>query len=289
MIYLDNASTTFPYDNVLQILSDKQYYFNASNLYNQAEKSKTLIEDVRKICLNKLQAKEGTIIFTSGGCESNTTMLRSVIWKHLKDETPPHIITSSIEHHSILSCLEMYEQQGLCSVTYIKPDKVGRIYVSDVEKAITKNTKLITIMHVNNELGTINDINRIGRVAHKNNILFGVDAVQSFTKIPISIEFCDFVSFSAHKFHGPKGIGGLYVKDINNIIPLINGGNQEFGVRAGTYNVSAIVGMGKAISLAPSEKEQMDKYTTLKEYTIDRILDNFQGHEKDIHINGLYL
>ena len=289
MIYLDNASTTFPYDNVLQTLSDKQYYFNASNLYNQAEKSKTLIEDVRKICLNKLQAKEGTMIFTSGGCESNTTMLRSVIWKHLKDETPPHIITSSIEHHSILSCLEMYEQQGLCSVTYIKPDKVGRIYVSDVEKAITKNTKLITIMHVNNELGTINDINRIGRVAHKNNILFGVDAVQSFTKIPISIEFCDFVSFSAHKFHGPKGIGGLYVKDINNIIPLINGGNQEFGVRAGTYNVSAIVGMGKAISLAPSEKEQMDKYTTLKEYTIDRILDNFKGHEKDIHINGLYL
>lgn len=291
MIYLDNASTTFPYPDVLNILSNEQYYFNASNLYNKAQDCKNKIEEVRQLCLAKIHASEGTILFTNGGCESNTTALRSIIWNHSSDIIPPHIITSSYEHHSILSCLEMYEEKGLCKVTYIKPNSNGKINPIDIKKAITKNenTILISIMHINNEVGTVNNIAEIGQIANLYNIPFMVDAVQSFTKYPIFVDTCNisYLSFSGHKFHGPKGIGGLYVRNPKTIIPLINGGNQEFGLRAGTYNVNAILGMGKAIEITPPEQNQMVKYNIFKNYLIENLIHELNINPHKIHINGL--
>ena len=282
-IYLDNASTTFPYPECLHPFQNFNYYYNASNLYNPALELKGEIEKTRKHILELIGAKKGTILFTSGGCESNNMVIKNLILSHRKD-FKPHIITSEIEHHSIISPLKQFEELGLCEVTYLKPDNIGKIKSKNVQAAIKYNTILISIMHVNNELGTVNNIQAIGKVAQKNNIYFHTDATQSVGKIKISprtMELIDFMTFSAHKFHGPKGIGGLYVKDLNTISSFISGGNQEFNLRAGTYNYPAIKGM--EIALEKINYEWWSPACAIKQHLIDELKFRFKDN---VRING---
>ena len=273
-IYLDNASTTFPYPECLHPFQNFNYYYNASNLYNPALNLKEEIENTRQHILKLIGAETGTILFTSGGCEGNNMVIKNIILSH-KKYIKPHIITSEIEHHSVLSPLKQFEELDLCEVTYLKPDSLGRIKSKDVKESIKDNTILISIMHVNNELGTVNNIQAIGKVAQKHNIYFHTDATQSIGKIKISsktMELIDFMTFSAHKFYGPKGVGGLYVKNPKKMISFISGGNQEFGLRAGTYNYPAIKGMEIALektlqgpwSPACAVKEHLITYLDIK-------------------------
>lgn len=283
LIYLDNASTTFPYPECLIPFQNDKYYYNASNLYNPALDLKEEIESTRQHILDIIGFKTGTILFTSGGCEGNNMVIKNLILSY-KKHIKPHIITSEIEHHSILSPLKQFEELDLCEVTYLKPDNIGKIKSKDVKEAIKPNTILISIMHVNNELGTINNIQAIGKVAQKHNILFHTDATQSVGKIRMSqktMDLIDFMTFSAHKFHGPKGIGGLYIKDLNSISSFISGGNQEFNLRAGTYNYPAIKGM--ELALAKINYEIWSPACAIKQHLITYLELYF---EDNVRING---
>ena len=282
-IYLDNASTTFPYPECLNPFQNTKYYYNASNLYNPSLDLKEEIETTRQHMLELIGAKTGTILFTSGGCEGNNMVIKNLILLHRK-YVKPHIITSEIEHHSVISPLKQFEELGLCEVTYLKPDNTGKIKSKDVQKAIKHNTILISIMHVNNELGTINNIQAIGKVAQKNNIYFHTDATQSMGKIKISektMELIDFMTFSAHKFYGPKGVGGLYIQNPKKINSFISGGNQEFGLRAGTYNYPAIKGM--EIALERTFRETWTPACAVKDYLIMHLKSIFGDK---VRING---
>lgn len=293
LIYLDNASTTFPYPECLQPFLNTKYYYNASNLYTPALELKEAIEQTRVHILQLINAKQGTVLFTSGGCEGNNMVLKNLILSNQSAILKPHIITSQIEHHSVLNPLKQFEELGLCEVTYLKPDNIGRIKSKDVKEAIKNNTILISIMHINNELGTINNIQAIGKVAKKHNILFHTDATQSVGKIKISqktMEFIDFMTFSAHKFHGPKGIGGLYIKDLNSISSFISGGNQEFNLRAGTYNFPAIKGMEIALEKinysiwSPACAIKQHLINDLKFYFKDNVRINGDESDNDVYI-----
>lgn len=291
-IYLDNASTTFPYPECLQPFQNINNYYNASNLYNFSLELKIEIEKTRQHLLELMGINQGTILFTSGGCESNNMVIKNLILFNQKT-FKPHIITSEIEHHSVLSPLKQFEDLGLCEVTYLKPDNIGKIQSKDVNEAIRSNTILISIMHVNNELGTINNIQAIGKVAQKHNILFHTDATQSVGKIRISqktMELIDFMTFSAHKFHGPKGIGGLYIKDLNSISSFISGGNQEFNLRAGTYNFPAIKSMEIALEKinysiwSPACAIKQHLINDLKFYFKDNVRINGDEDDNDVFI-----
>ena len=284
-IYLDNASTTFPYKECLQFFQDNNSYYNASNLYNPALDLKEEIEYSREHILSLLNAKEGTIIFTSGGCEGNNTVIKNLILFNQNKDCIPHIITSQIEHHSVLNPLRQMESLGLCEVTYLKPSKEGKILKEMVKKALQKNTVLISIMSANNELGTVNPIVDIGMLAKKHNVLFHTDATQLIGKdvcYRVIFEHADYVTFSAHKFHGPKGVGGLYVKDINTMQPFISGGNQEFNLRAGTYNYPAIKGMEIALEMSKA-KENMDETFSINFYIAQELKKRFGDN---VLING---
>jgi cysteine desulfurase len=283
IIYLDNASTTFPCLECLAPFYNQEYYYNASNLYNAAMDIKFNIDKSRENILKLMGIKQGTLIFTSGGCESNNMVIKSLILSHRK-QFKPHIITSKIEHHSIIGPLKQFEELGLCEVTYLKPNNIGEIKSNDVQNAIKDNTILISIMHVNNEIGTINNIQAIGKVAQKNNIYFHTDATQSVGKIKFTektMELIDFMTFSAHKFHGPKGIGGLYIKNINSISSLITGGNQEFNLRAGKYNYPAIRGM--EIALEKINYSVWSPACAIKEHLINELKFVFKDN---VRING---
>ena len=281
-IYLDNASTSFPSKKVLNCLTNLNYYYNASNLYTiQLQKD---IEDVRKKIMNKFNKNIGTIIFTSGACEANTTILRSVILQNYKANKVPHIITSSIEHHSVLSCLEYYEKLKLCEVSYIKPNKKGIIPPEAVELAVRPNTVLIHIIHGNNETGSENNLEALSSIANKIGILCAYDCTQTLGKIPIISGDCDFLTFSGHKFGGPKGVGGFYCKDKTLIEPLIYGGNQEFGLRAGTYNSPSIIAMGVALEEVHNDSNiALKGLCILKRYASNLLKEMFQD---DLIING---
>jgi len=245
--YFDIAATT-PIDNQVIDLMHKinsEYFGNPSSIHAIGQKSHNLIEKSRINISEVLNCKSSEIYFTSGGSESNNIVLKGLLKKG------DHFITSSYEHPSILGLAKDLIKNDI-KVTFIKPDKNGIINVSDIKKAIKENTKLISIMYVNNELGTINPIEDIANLSKQNNILFHSDAVQYIgkEKINLSESNIDFLSIGAHKFYGPKGIGALYMKSIHTINPLISGGGQESGIRAGTENISYIAGMSLALKLA---------------------------------------
>ena len=294
-IYLDTASTTFPYKDCLQPFQEENYYYNASNLYNPALELKFKIEQTRKHMLELLGIEDGTILFTSGGCEGNNTVIKNVILYGESDpyiqekfnkenKVLPHVITSEIEHHSVLNPLKQMERLKLCEVTYIKPQKDGHISPQKIMEAIKQNTILISIMSVNNELGTINDIHKIGEIAKNFKIYFHTDCTQSLGKFNIhknTFNFIDFMTFSAHKFHGPKGVGGLYIKNINTFQAFIAGGNQEFELRAGTYNYPAIKGM--EIALDKSLNYPHNVHNIIKQILISELQNRFG---QNIRINS---
>lgn len=279
-IYLDNAATTQVSQDVLRAMLPyyARSYGNPSSIYEFGEKNKKAVSESREIIAKSLKAKTGEIYFTSGGSESdnwalNYSLLPSQLLQ-LKGQSC-HVITTQIEHHAILNKCKSLEKQRI-SVTYVKPDENGIINPQNIKRAVRPNTRLISVMFANNEIGTIQPIREIGEIAKNNNIVFHTDAVQAYGHIPIDVNECniDMLSASAHKLNGPKGIGFLYIREGVNISPLIFGGAQENGKRAGTENVPSIVGFGEAVKLSMERMEyRIKKETNLKNYLIKRILE----------------
>jgi cysteine desulfurase len=280
MIYLDHAATT-PVDpevlkTMLPYLSEK--FGNASTLYDLGQEAKKAIEDARKQIADVINANPEEIIFTSGGTESDNLALKGVAYAN-KDKGD-HLITSKIEHPAILEVMKFLESKGF-KVTYIDVDKDGIVNSKAVEKAITDKTILVSIMHVNNEVGTIQPIEEIGRICKEKNVLFHTDAVQSFGKIPIDVKSTniDLLSISSHKIYGPTGTGCLYVKIGTNLEPLIHGGGHEKDIRSGTENVSGIVGFGKAAELSKETmKEEAERLIKLRDKLIENVLKIEKSH-----------
>ncbi len=247
MIYADYAATTPLDPQVLRKMLPYllEQYYNPSALYPQAQAVKSAIEEARKQVSALIGAENGRIVFTSGGTESdNLAVLGTALHPSQKKR---HIITSSIEHHAVLECCHWLETHGF-HVTYLPVDAYGRVAEDDLKAALTPDTFLVSIMWVNNELGTIQPVSRLAQIAHEGGALFHTDAVQAAGTQRICIEGCgvDMLSLSSHKIYGPKGCGALYVRDGIPLTAMNHGGQQEARLRGGTENVSAIIGMGAA-------------------------------------------
>ncbi len=272
-IYLDHAATTQLSEAVEEAMQPyfQEKFGNASTMYQYGEEAKEAIEHAREQIAASLSAKKSEIYFTSGGSESDNWAVKGIAGA-LKARGR-HIITSKIEHHAVLNSCEYLERLGY-RVTYLEVDKDGMISLEELEQAIRQDTTLITIMFGNNEVGTIEPVMEIGRIAREHGVLFHTDAVQAYAQIPISVRQypVDLLSASAHKFHGPKGVGFLYVREGVPLPSFIHGGSQEQGKRAGTENVSGIVGMGKAAELAMhGMRQRIRRETMLRNYLMEKV------------------
>lgn len=273
LIYLDNAATTQVYSEVFEEMKPyfTEYYGNPSSVYQFAQESKNKVERAREEIAEMLNAKPEEIYFTGGGSESDNWALVATAETYAKKGK--HIITSKIEHHAILHTCEYLESRGY-EVTYLDVDENGLIDLEQLKKSIREDTILISIMSANNEIGTIQPIAEIGKIAKEHEIFFHTDAVQAFGHIPIDVEEMqiDMLSASGHKIHGPKGIGFLYIRKNVRIGAFIHGGSQERGKRAGTHNVPGIVGLAVAAKIAKENLESNIEYETkLRDYAISRI------------------
>ena len=274
LIYLDNAATTATRPEVLEAMLPYfgEYYGNAASIYRFAGKSTKEVDEARRTVADALGAKKGEIYFTGGGSESDNWALKATAFA--KKEKGKHIITSKIEHHAILHTCQFLEQNGF-EVTYLDVDENGLVQPEKLEQAIREDTILVSIMFANNEIGTIQPIAELARIAHKHGALFHTDAVQAFCHVPIDVNELeiDMLSASGHKFGGPKGVGIMYLRDTVKIGSFIHGGAQERGKRAGTHNTPGIVGFAKAVELATANmEERARKETELRDYLIDGIL-----------------
>lgn len=280
-IYLDNSATTKPYQEVVDkmVLALTTQYGNPSSIYKKGIEVEREIKEIRRNIARSLGAKETEIYFTSGGTECNNTIIRSVV--NLNKKTKNHIISTVIEHPSVLNTLKDLEADGF-EVTYLPVGKDGKISLEDLKNAIKKETILVSVMHVNNEIGTIQPIEEIGKYLKSldEKVYFHVDGVQSYAKIKFrpSRYNIDFMSVSGHKLHGPKGIGFMYVKENNRIKPLLTGGGQEIGIRSGTENVPGIYGIGEAIRILNQDLEgTIDKIRGLRDLLKEEILANIDN------------
>lgn len=260
-IYFDNAATTKLDDEVLSSMMPylTEEYGNASSIYKLGRESRKAVEDAREKIAKAINSDPSEIYFTSGGTESDNTIVRGIAYNYRKKGN--HIITSKIEHPAILETCKQLEKEGF-EVTYINVDSNGIVDLEELKKSIKDTTILISIMFANNEIGTIQPIKEIGKIAKENNIYFHTDSVQAIGSIKIDVQDMNIgsLSISAHKFHGPKGIGAIYVRKGISFQKFMNGGHQEKNRRAGTENVAAIVGMGKAIELAYKDLDKHVKY-----------------------------
>ena len=273
MIYLDNAATTKTAPEVVQAMLPyfSEYYGNPSSIYDFAGKSKEAVTKGREQIAEVLGAKKEEIYFTAGGSESDNWALKATFEAYKGKGN--HIITTKIEHHAILHTCEYLEKRG-AKITYVDVDENGIVKLDELEKAITPETILISVMFANNEIGSIQPIKEIGRIAKEHGILFHTDAVQAFCQVPINVDECniDMLSSSGHKLNGPKGIGFLYIRTGVKIRSFIHGGAQERKRRAGTENVPGIVGYGKAAEIAMANMdERIAKETQLRDYLIKRV------------------
>ena len=274
LIYLDNAATTKTAPEVVEAMLPyfTELYGNPSSVYSFSQKSKEAITAGREKIAKTLGANPEEIYFTAGGSESDNWALKATAEAY--KSKGKHIITSKIEHHAILHTCQWLEQQGY-EVTYLDVDENGLVKLDELKKAIRPDTILISIMFANNEIGTIEPIAEIGKIAKEHDILFHTDAVQAFGQVPINVDEMniDMLSTSGHKLNGPKGIGFLYIRKGVKVRSFVHGGAQERKRRAGTENVPGIVGFGKAVELAVSTmKERTDKEIELRDYLIDRVL-----------------
>ena len=272
-IYVDNAATTKIEEAVLEEMLPylKEEYGNPSSIYALGRRARKAIEIAREQVAKVIHAKPNEIYFTGCGSEADNMALKGIIYANQKKGN--HIITSQIEHPAILDTCKMLEKQGY-TVTYVPVDENGIIQLETLEKAITEKTILISVMFANNEIGTIQPIKEISKIAKKYGILFHTDAVQAVGNIEIDVQELgiDLLSMSGHKFHGPKGVGALYVRSGVTFEKFMNGGHQERNKRAGTENVASIVGMGKAITLANEHlEENRQKMEELRECYFEQI------------------
>lgn len=273
LIYLDNAATTQLWPEVMEEMKPYflDHYGNPSSIYRFAQKSSHAVERAREEIASVIGAKPSEIYFTGGGSESDNWAIKGIAEAFRSKGR--HIITSKIEHHAVLHVCEYLEKQGY-EVTYLDVDEDGILDLEQLERAIRSDTILISVMAANNEIGTIQPVAKIGKIARKHGVFFHTDAVQAFGHIPIHVKDMniDLLSASGHKVHGPKGIGFLYVKGDIKIPALIHGGAQERGKRAGTSNVPGIVGFAAAVKKAYcSMKETMERERKLRDYLIRRI------------------
>ena len=283
-IYLDNAATTAVSPEVLEAMLPyfTQCFGNPSSIHSTGRDARRVVDAARKQVAAAIGAQPQEIYFTAGGSESDNWAIKGTAFA--KRSKGNHIITSAIEHHAVLHTCAWLEKQGF-EVTYLPVDEFGRVRVEDVEKAITDKTILITIMAANNEIGTIQPIAEIGKLAHDKGILFHTDAVQAIGAMPIDVNamHIDMLSMSGHKFHGPKGIGALYIHKGVKIDQYLHGGAQERGQRAGTENLAGIVGMGKAIEIATQHlEENAARLTVLR----DKLIDGILAEIPDVRLNG---
>jgi len=283
-IYMDHGATTAVDPEVkkemMKFFSDE--YGNASQMYEYGRNAAMAVQEARERVAKLIGAEqEREIIFNSGGTEADNTALKGIMLA--KRNKKKHMITSVIEHPAILRTAEFLETQGI-KVTYLPVDKFGLINLEDLKKEISSETALVSIMHANNEIGTIEPVKEIGEIAHDVGALFHTDAVQTVGKIPVDVKKLniDLLSLSSHKLYGPKGVGALYKKQGIRLEPLMHGGGHEKGYRSGTENVSGIVGLGKATEIAQKELlKEKEKLTKMR----DRIIDNFLNVEDTI-LNG---
>ena len=283
-IYLDNAATTPVSKQVLEKMLPyfSDVYGNASSIYDTGRTSRKAIEEARRMVAEALNAKPNEIYFTGGGSESDNWAIKGAAFANQSKGS--HIITTQVEHHAVLHACEYLEKHGF-EVTYLPVDAEGMVSAEQVEKAITPKTILITIMAANNEIGTLMPIKEIGDVAKKHKVLFHTDAVQAIGAVHVDVvEWqVDMLSLSAHKFHGPKGMGVLYIRNGVKLDNLVHGGAQERGRRAGTENLAGIVGLGEAIRLAT---EDIDNHITKLEKLRDKLIKGILASIPDVRLNG---
>jgi cysteine desulfurase len=284
MIYMDHSATS-PVDR--EVLNAMEPYFvksygNASTLYSLGRDARRAMESSREKVASIIGANTDEIIFTSGGTESDNIAIKGIAYRFKRRGN--HIITSNIEHPAVDETCKYLEKNGF-EVTYLPVEKDGIVNSSDLEDAITDKTILITVMHANNEIGTIQPISELGEIARENKIYFHADAVQSVGKIPVNVEELnvDMLSLSAHKLYGPKGVGALYIKKGVRVEPIIHGGGHEKGIRPGTENVAGIVGLGKACEIAENNLEEEAQYlTSMRDELIKRVLSEID----ESYLNG---
>ena len=275
MIYLDNAATTRMRPEVLEAMLPylQDAFGNASAGYALARQAHGALDAAREQMRSALHAEKAReVYFTSGGTESDNWAIKGAALANRQKGR--HIVTTAVEHHAVLETCEALEREGF-SVTYLRPDEEGRICLADIERAVRPDTVLVSVMWANNEVGTVNPVAEIGAFLRERGILFHVDAVQAMGHLPIDVVQAkiDLLSLSAHKFHGPKGVGALYIREGVRVADLMDGGAQERGRRAGTENVAGIVGMGEAMRLAEEElSTEAARQSAIRDHMIRRAL-----------------
>lgn len=284
-VYLDNAATTAPYPQVAETMMEAitDLYQNPSSLYHNSDAVREKINVAREQIAKTLNCSPSEIYFTSGGSESDNWAIKGIAEAY--GHKGKHIITTAIEHKAVLKTCKWLENRGF-EIDYVEPDERGYISVSDIESKIRPDTILVSVMTANNEIGTIEPISLIGLVCSQHGIIFHTDAVQAYGHIKIDVNEMniDLLSASGHKFHGPKGIGFLYIRN-NVIMPsMIHGGGQENGLRAGTENTPGIIGMGLAAKLADEslERAQNEYVSSLRDYFINKVIEDID----DAVLNG---
>ena len=284
-IYFDNAATTEMSDKVISVIMDtmKNNYGNPSSTHSFGRNSKSILELSRKFIAEKLNAKTSEIIFTSGGTESNNMIIKSVV----EAQNIERIITTKIEHKAVLNSIESISKTKKISVEYLDVDNCGNPNIEQLKNSLEKSDQmtLVSLMHINNEIGTIINLNEYGEICRSNNALFHSDTVQTIGHydLDLSATTIDFITCSAHKFHGPKGVGFAYINNETIINPFIEGGSQERGYRGGTESIHNILGLKTAFEISyESLEKDSKKVSKIKEYFIHSILKNIPGTK----ING---
>lgn len=273
-IYLDHAATTAARPEVVEAMLPyfTEKFGNPSSVYTFSQQNKAVITQCRDVIANSLNAKSNEIYFTAGGSESDNWALKATAEAYASKGK--HIITTKIEHHAILHTAQYLEQRGF-EVTYLDVDENGLVKLDQLKASIRPDTILISVMFANNEIGTIEPIKEIGEIAHEHGIIFHTDAVQAYGQVPIDVDeyHIDMLSASGHKLNGPKGIGFLYIRTGLKLRSFIHGGAQERSRRAGTENVTGIVGLAKAVEIAfATMEERTKKETAMRDHLIDRLL-----------------
>ncbi len=283
-VYFDNAATTPLRARVIDSINDcmKNHYGNSSSSHSYGRDNKSLLENARKSIASFINANENEIVFTSGGSESNNSILRSCV----RDLGVKTIISSPIEHNAVLNVLDLLETEGV-NIKYVKLDKHGEVDLSDLEQILKSHegVKLVSLMYINNEIGNLLDIDEVARICKLHNSFFHTDSVQAMGHYKIDLRFTpiDFLSASAHKFHGPKGIGFSFIRNGVNLNPFIIGGPQERGLRAGTEAVDRIVGMQRALEISYENHDSEKKHIQgLKKYFIEKL----KGFFPEVYFNG---
>jgi cysteine desulfurase len=283
-IYLDNAATTCLDKRVLDAMMPyfSDYYGNASSLHTYGTQAKEILDHSRAQIASYIGAKPEEIIFTSGGTEANNFAVKGIAFANRQKGN--HIIVSAIEHDCILNACKWLEEQGFY-ITYLPVDNSGLVDIDALKKVINPKTILVSVMYANNEIGTIEPVEEIGKICRQHNVYFHSDACQSFGKIPIDVNQTniDLLTINSHKIYGPKGVGALYIRKGTRIAPLLHGGGQEAGYRSSTENIPGIVGFAKAADLCISEMDTENRRSTLlREKLIDFLFENYEN----VYING---